>query len=362
MNLKRYRSVLASLLFGLVLGAGLQGCTGEANGQETDGKDTPESEEEVTAIPVEAGTVVVGNVTAKYHGTTSLEADQEAQVVAKVSGIILEILVEEGELVEKGQVLARLENDLQRSELAQAEANLRQLRNALKRAEEMNAKRLISPEDYDRAKFQAEAQQAAYDLAKLNLDWTVIRSPISGVVSQRMVKAGNLVAVHEPLYQVTKLDPLLAVIHVPERALPTMALGQEALVSVDAWAGQTFSGRVTRISPVVDADTGTFKVTAELSNDDSKLKPGMFGRVAVVYDSKHDVTVIPKEAILNEDGVDTVFVIEDEIVRRQELVTGYVNGTVVQVVDGVQPGQRVVVAGQGSLREGTRVEVIAEES
>ena len=368
-------SNLALILLILTLGLALQGCGGNANGQEANADDDADSEqteqvadgeegeeEEPTMIPVEASLVEVGDVTAKYHGTTSLEADQEAEVVAKVSGIVLEILVEEGDVVRKGQVLARLENDRQRSELAQAEANLLQLQNALKRADELNQKQLISPEDYDRAKFAAQAQQAAFDLAKLNMDWTIIRSPIDGVVSERMVKTGNLVGVHESLYRVTALSPLLAVMHVPERALATLALGQETQVMVDAWEGQSFAGQITRISPIVDADTGTFKVTAELSNEDSRLKPGMFGRVAVVYDSYNDVTVVPKEAILSEDGVDAVFVIEDQIVRRQELVTGYVNGAVVQVIAGVEPGQQVVVAGQGSLREGTHVEVIAEGS
>ena len=146
-----------------------------------------------------------------------------------------------------------------------------------------------------------EAAKAEYDLARLDLHYTQIRAPFAGFISERLVRVGNLVSNLEPVFRITSYDPLLAVLHVPERELSVLGKGLPVSVSVDAWPGETFYGEVTRISPVIDPGTGTFRVTAEITDERGKLKPGLFGRVQVLYDTHANVTVIPRSAVISED-------------------------------------------------------------
>mgnify|MGYP006323863199 CR=1 FL=1 len=180
------------------------------------------AEQESTAdapVPVEAFAVARQPIIANYTGTASLEAEREAQVVAKTSGVLLRLRVEEGDKVAAGQVLAELDPERPKLQLAQAAANLKRLQNDFRRAQEMFQSRLVSSEQFDKVRFDLETQQAAYDLAELELSYTHIVAPIDGVISERMVKEGNLIQLQQPLFRIDDFDPLLAVLNVPEREL-----------------------------------------------------------------------------------------------------------------------------------------------
>jgi membrane fusion protein (multidrug efflux system) len=155
---------------------------------------------------------------------------------------------------------------------------------------------------------------------------------------------------------------LLAVLHVPERELRVLKKGLPVSVSVDAWPGKMFEGEVTRISPVIDPETGTFRVTAEIVDSGNKLKPGLFGRVQVLYDFHEDATVIPRSAVISEDDQNHVFVIaENGIASRRAIELGYEKDGLVEIISGIEVGEQVVTAGKGSLNNGTAVEVIGSE-
>ena len=139
-------------------------------------------------MPVEVAQVVRQAITANYSGTASLEAENEAQVVAKTSGVLLKLYVEEGQRVTKGQILAQLDPERPQLQAAQAQANLKRLENDFRRSQEMYASKLTSSEAHDRIRFDLETQRATYDMAKLELSYTRIVAPIDGVISQRMVK------------------------------------------------------------------------------------------------------------------------------------------------------------------------------
>ena len=317
----------------------------------------PEEEKAVPTIPVEVAAVRTGSVTAFYSTTATLEAESEARVIPRLGGRITELFVEEGDRVTAGQPLARIDAERYELTLAQAEATLRRLEQDFRRSQEMQARNLISAEAFERAKFEFAAQQAQFDLAKLELEHTTITSPIEGVVSQRMVKVGNTVNTAEPAFVVTAMDTLLATLHVPERELSRLAAGQPALLTVDALAGQQFTGRIERISPVVDPTTGTFRATVEVASHDA-LKPGMFGRVSIVYDTRENTLLVPVEAVLAEDERTTLFVVVDGEAQRREVATGYRNNGSIEIVEGVAVGEQVVVTGQASLRDKTKVQVI----
>ena len=329
-----------------------------ACGQSDQDKTDEESEEEAVAIPVEVGVPVRGDIVAVYSGTAPIEAFAEADVIAKVAGEIREINVEEGDDVKKGQVLARLDGDRLRLELNQSEANLHKLQRDYERNVELKEKSLISSGDFDKIKYDLEALQASFNLAKLELDYTQIRAPIDGVVSERFVRLGNTLGVNEPVFRITSLDPLVAYLHVPEREYRHIAIGQPVGIDIDALQGLRIIASVTRVSPIVDPQTGTFKITIEISDDQRRIKPGMFGRISIVYDQHVNVLQIPRSAIIEEDGATTVFVVEDDKAIRKAVQTAYSDRGMIEITSGLSDNDRVIITGQIGLKDDALVTII----
>jgi len=329
-----------------------------ACGQSEQDDANAESEEEAVAIPVEVGAPVRGDIVAVYSGTAPIEAFAEADVIAKVAGEIREINVEEGDDVKKGQVLARLDGNRLRLELNESEANLRKLQRDYERNVELKDKSLISSGDFDKIKYDLEALEASFNLAKLELDYTQIRAPIDGVVSERFVRLGNTLAVNEPVFRITSFDPLVAYLHVPEREYRHIAKGQPVGIDIDALQGLRVIAAVTRVSPIVDPQTGTFKITIEISDDQRRIKPGMFGRISIVYDQHVNVLQIPRSAIIEEDGVTTVFVVEDDKAIRKVVRTAYSDRGMIEITSGLSDNDRVIITGQIGLKDDALVTII----
>ena len=313
---------------------------------------------ETIKVPVEVATASRSAVVAAFQGTSNLVAEAEAEVVPKTGGVVLEIMVEEGDKVVAGQVLARLDSDRQRLNMKQSEANLRKLENDFKRQQEMIERKLISQDVYDRSRYDLDTQRASYDIAKLELSYTEIRAPIGGVVSKRNVKVGNLIQLNQPLFKIDDFDPLEAMINVPEREMRLIKADQPVQMLVDALPDAVFAGSVARVSPVVDAATGTFRVIAQFKDDSGKLRSGMFGRVRIVYDQRADALVVPRSALVGDNKDAAVFVVADEIAKRRKVTLGYADGGQVEIVDGLAEGEQVVTLGQAALRDGAKVQVI----
>jgi membrane fusion protein, multidrug efflux system len=328
------------------------GCGEKANGK------TDDKKAETAAIPVEVRTPLRGEMLAVYAGTASLEADQEAAVVAKVGGEVRSLLVEEGMSVRAGQVLARLDGDQLRLEAEKANASLARLERDYKRNVELHQKGLMAPGAFENLKYDVDAARATYDLTRLQLSYTEIRAPIDGVVSERRIKVGNMVKPSDELFRVTDLKPLLAYVHVPERELGRLKPGQPAHVNVDAAPGQPFPGRVARLSPVVDPATATFKVTVEVDDPTARLKPGMFARVGIVYERRERALQIPRNAIVDEEGRPTVFIVDQGKAAQRPIGVGLSNAGYVEVVSGLAGQEQVVVVGQGALKPGNAVRVV----
>jgi membrane fusion protein (multidrug efflux system) len=338
----------ATLLGALLLGA----CQSEQSSE------TESAEEDAPPVPVEIAQPVRGDVYAMYTGTAPIEAFAEANVIAKVDGEIRELLVEEGDEVKKGQVLARLDGDRLRLELNESEAKLRKLQRDYERNVDLQAKGLISDGDFEKIKFEMEALEAAYNLASLELDYTQIRAPIDGVIAERFVKLGNTIAEGEALFRVTSLDPLVAYLHVPEREYRHIDPGQPVGIEIDALADDPIAAAVSRVSPVVDPQTGTFKITVEIVDEQRRIKPGMFGRIGVIYDVHENALQIPRSAIIENDGAASVFVVEDGRAQRKSVSTGYGNRGMIEVTGGLAEEERVIVVGQASLKQDSPVTVI----
>lgn len=354
-----------------------------------------------SSVPVEAVAVSRRSISASYSGTATLEPESEAEVAAKISGVLLKLMVEEGDQVKQGQVLARLDDENPRLNLAKAKATLNKLENDFQRSSEMFERKLLSVEQNDKIRFDLETQRATYDLAQLELSYTTIVAPISGVISRRMVKVGNFIQVNQALFKIENFEPLLAVLSVPERELNTLRTGQVVRMRVDSIPDKSFEGHIQRISPVVDSTTGTFRVTCEFHDKTNELKSGMFGRLEITFAKHDDVLTIPRAALIEEDGETAVFVVmpgsaaaadgkladkpadkpsdapatkpavadkkdPDKkeapvpawVAKRQLIKVGYGDANHVEVLAGLEENARVITVGRSAVRDGTAIQVL----
>jgi membrane fusion protein (multidrug efflux system) len=342
-------------------------------------------------VPVEVAAAMRAPINASYSGTAALEAEQEADVVSKASGVLLKLYAEEGQRVQAGQLLAQIDPSSAAYQLAQSQAQLKKAQTTYDRASKAIQKQLIPRQEYEQDKYDMEAQAAATRGAQLQLSWTRITAPISGVISRRMMKQGNLVQANQAIFHIVDMHPLTATLNVPERELGMLKPGQPLTLAVDALPGKQFAGTIQRIAPVVDASSGTFRVTCVFDNTaagNEPLRPGMFGRIDIVYDQRRDALVIPRSALIDEDGETAVFVIErgatkpskpkavkpkpgdavaaetgkpaqpELVAKRRVVKIGYVDGDRVEIRDGLKPGERVITLGRDAVRDGSEVQVL----
>lgn len=327
-------------------------------GSESQSKNVSD-EDSTAAIPVEIAKATNGDISAYYSSTATLEAQDEAMVVSKVRGIVKQINVEEGDLVEEGDVLAQLEDEQLELEASRAKSTMDRLRNELKRKQELFKKNLISAQEFENAKYEYEAQKSEYELAQLKIKNSQIRAPISGVISDRLIKTGNMINTDQEVFDITDFDPILAIMKVPEHEMGKIKKGQQALLRVDAIPNTTFEGNILRMSPTVNSESGTFEVTVSVRDTSQQLKPGMFGRVRIVYDTRENTLMVPKNAVLSEDGENSIYVIKNNIAFKKDISTGYENGDNVEVIQGLAPSDTVVTVGQSSLQDSAHVEIIS---
>ena len=350
------RLALVPVLCGLLVLSACKGGGPAAEAQAKNGEEKKESE----AVPVEVAQATRRAVAASYSGTTTLEALGESQVVAKTSGVALAVLVEEGQVVRAGQALVRLDPDRPRLQVAQAAAQMHKLENNYRRAQQLVEQRMISANDVDQIKYDLENARAVYRAASLELSYTTITAPISGVVASRSIQSGNFVQINSPIIRIVDASRLEATLNVPEREIAKLKPGQAVGLAVDALPGKQFTGTVARVAPVVDNGTGTFRVVASFPGD-GELQPGMFSRLNINYDQRADALVVPRTALLEDGGEPAVYVVRDGKAQRTVLKLGYNDAGWVEVREGLKPGEQVVIAGKAALREGSAVQVIGQD-
>lgn len=331
----------------------LAGCSkGEGDAQAADAE-----KKQADAVPVEVASAQRRAVAASYTGTAPLEARAESMVVAKTSGVALSVAVEVGDQVRAGQVLVRLDGAHAALQAAQAAAQMRKLESNYARSRQLAEQQLVSANDNEQLRFDVENARAANRLANLELSWTTVTAPISGVVAERMIKPGNFVQANTPIFRIVDDARLEAELNVPERELATLEAGLPVTLSVDALPGRTFEGTIDRVSPVVDAESGTFRVIAAFVGK-GDLKPGMFGRISIDYDQRADALTVPRAALLEDDAEPAVFVVDDGKAERVPIELGYLDGEWAEVRGGLEEGAQVVTAGKATLRDGSAVQVI----
>ncbi|HEX5765340.1 MAG TPA: efflux RND transporter periplasmic adaptor subunit [Woeseiaceae bacterium] len=287
--------------------------------------------------------------------TASIESDAEAAVLARASGEVVEIRVEEGDRVEEGQVLALLDGERLRLQMLQAKASLDMTSREYERFVNLRQRGLVSASAVEGLKFDVDALRASYELMRLNYAYTKVRAPISGVISSRDVKIGTHVDPGAPLFSITETSRLVAYLHIPQVELSRISTGDEVLVQVDAMPGHEFRARLARISPTIDTRNGTFRATVYIVNTQGLLVPGMFSRFGISFEEHADALVVPTRALVEEDGTHVVYVVEDGAAARRIVQVGIASGGVTEILAGLDAGESVVVTGQASLRDGSKV-------
>jgi membrane fusion protein (multidrug efflux system) len=308
-------------------------------------------------VPVEVTSVVTRSISSYIETNGILEAENEVDIVARTSGPIVELDVEETERVKAGQRLARIDREPLEAQLELSRVALNEAKLAYDRVQKLIAEELISVEEYDAAVARYESAKAQYEGNLIELDYTDIVAPFDGLIVERYIKFAEHVSVGTPLFRIADFDPLLCPIQVPERELASLRKDQFAYLTVEAWPGERFDARVLRISPVVDAATGTIKVTLQVDTL-KKLRPGMFASVFVETAVHENVRVIPKSALSLDSIGDTVFVTDGETASRRSVKLGVQEGDFVEILDGVEAGEQVVVVGQDGLSDGTPVQIL----
>ncbi len=353
-----------------------------------------------SVVPVELAQASRGPISSYLTSTANLRALRDVEVASQADGVVREVLVQEGDFVQQGQLLCRLDDRENQIKLKLTEEKLAQVRQQLEKAKIQNEKAgvqigntrtelkrnetafaegLVSEKEVDDLRYQlaelehdqrvaasderenshrVEELEAEIDQAKLEISRTRITAPFAGRITERKVEIGQTVRNLDSVFKLGAFSPLYADAHLSEREAQQVRIGQRARVRLGSESSEAEAAQVARISPVVDGATGTVKVTLELTPSDPAFKPGAFVRVQIETDARQEATLVPKRAILEEDGETYVFVAEDQTARRRKVTVGYEAEREVEIRDGVSAGEKIVVAGQGNLKEGDKIREI----
>jgi len=345
-----------TLFYLLLISANLSFLTG-CKFQCGDNKKKDDNKKE-TVAPVVVRPSWTGDISTFLRLNGILEPDREVQVFSKAMGRIVDLLVEEGDRVSSGQLLLRLENDEQKLAVERARNALEQERAALRRAENLFNQNMLAEDEFERIKLSVQDSDLELKQADLSYEYTRITAPFSGTIAVRYVNFGDRVDVARPLFKLVDSRTLHIDCWVAETDIMKLQTGQSASVRSAAFPDQNHSARLVRISPVVDPTFGKVKVTFELGGGMRDLKPGQFVELELTLETHFNTQLIPKRALVYEAGVPVVFTLLDSLAHRNRVELGLQTGDVVEIITGIEPGDDVVVEGQATLRDSSRVKVV----
>jgi membrane fusion protein (multidrug efflux system) len=307
------------------------------------------------AMPVEVAAAGRDTVVDAIVATGQIEAVQSIELRPEVDGRLVEIFMREGAEVARGTQLFKIDDAELRAQVARLEAERDRAVQALERTRRLIEQNASSEADLEAAEANARSTQAQLDLQQVRLDRTVVRAPFSGLVGARLVSLGDYVTTSTRLVALQTVDPQRAVFRVPERYAQRLELGQEVTFRVAALPDVEFTGVVDFVDPVVALPARTITVKAEVPDPDRDLKPGMFIEVRLATDVRPDAVLVPEDAILPLSGADFVWVVSEGTASRRQVELGVRMPGFVEVLSGVDAGERVVVGGLERLSEGIPV-------
>jgi len=302
----------------------------------------------------------------------SLEPNDNVTISSEVDGILKDIKVDEGTPVVKGMTLAtikdtdyRLNLENARSAFNQAEASLANTKIEFERKEALLKEELITRQQFDDvstrltlATHDSNRARSLLSLAKERFDKTVIYSPIKGTVKEKMVSAGDFARASVPIMSIVQIDPLKLSFSVAEKDVGALKKNQDVIFTVDPFPGKEFSGRLNTIYPSLDERSRTLKAEALVPNPSQQLKPGLFARVKIYTGDARNSVLIPITSILYEGTRTRAFVSEKDTAHERAIKLGSKYGEMMEVLEGIQAGEQLVVVGQNTLTDGVKIHAV----
>lgn len=309
------------------------------------------------AVTVEAVTLKPTPLVETVSAVGNFVANEEVVIRPEIDGRIVEIGFEEGQPAKKGQVLFRLDAAIYRAQLAEAQARLGLSQRNYERAKALSEKGHASAESLDKTLAEMKIDQAIVELNKARLEKTQIVAPFEGLVGLRHVSLGDFVEAKNDLVTLVSLDPIKVEFRLPERYYRMVGDGGTIRAEPDALPGESFEGRIYAISPTIDLNGRSVEVKAKVANPGHRLRSGMFARVTLLVDRRNQALVVPEAAIVQRGNGQFVYRVVDGKASLTRIRLGLRQTGRVEVVEGLNPGDTVVTAGQIKLRQGTAVTV-----
>jgi RND family efflux transporter MFP subunit len=332
------------------------GCADEEAGGRSPGPGGPGAAEE-RVVPVETAAVELSSLSRDVTVSGVVEPLRTVGVNSQLSSPVLFVGAEEGDRVAAGQVLARLESAELRAAVASAEANHEVAEAAWERARQLHEEQIVTLAEFERDRAAFAAAEATLKQLRTRLGFATIQSPLSGVVLEKNVEAGDLVAPQQQLFRVADISTLVVRVGVSELDVVQLSQGDTAGVVLDAFPDQPVRGRIRRVFPAADPQSRLVPVEVALEPG-SPARPGFLARVELRFDVRDEVPVMPAAAVVRGEGGQAVFVVQDGRAVRRAVQVGQTYEGRVEVQSGLAPGDVVVVKGNASLRDGARVRTL----
>lgn len=308
-----------------------------------------QGKDEAQVLQVETLSLEPARIERHYRTSGTLKAIQEAEIVATQAAIIQTIAVDEGDTVQEGQLLARLDGRDLKLQAAAAGLQVDNLERELERLESIS-REAIAAEEVDKQRYAVEEARVSAKLSRHQAKQTVIRAPFSGTVIERLVDKGNLATTATPLLRLADLSVLELELHLPERDAATIELDTD--VAVELVDGTRFTAKVTRKAPMVDELTGTVKFTVQADAYPEGAMPGAFARASVLVAARDAAPSLARSAVFEIEGKPHVYVLVDGKARRRAVELGLEGSERVEVLSGLSNDDVVVADGNAGITEG----------
>ena len=354
------RATTISLSLTLALGAWLLLVgTGCGSGEPSDSS-SKEATSELPALNVSVVELRPTDFTERLVLAGRLEPWVEVQVSTELGGSVEEVSFEKGNFVQAGRVLTRVGSDLRAVELEGAEADLLAAEAHFNRTSSLLERQAVPRLELVSATSRYKMAQARVDKAKILLERSIIKAPISGVALSRQIEPGEVLPPGAPITTLHSLNRLKVVTGIPENDISFFEVNGEATVNVDAYPGRDFEGRIHYLAPAASQKNRSFPVEIELANPANELKPGMIARVALVKKRYLGAMVVQRDALLERDEGSVVFVVEDGRAHQRHLVIGPSEANRVVVLEGLAAGEQLIQTGQRNLVDGQLVRIVED--
>ncbi|MBI1319771.1 MAG: efflux RND transporter periplasmic adaptor subunit [Candidatus Hydrogenedens sp.] len=289
--------------------------------------------------------------------TGQLLAWEDIGISAEANGVIEWQGIEVGQQLHKGDELYHIDTTAVQADYARAKAQAELARAEMKRTEGLRQSGVASSQVFDQAAAELKLAEAGLRTTEIRLERSIVRAPIDGVVSSLTKELGEFADFGMELCRLVRVDILNSVIPVPERDIPHFKVGQEVDIRFDALPDQVFTGEIFRIAPKADTSTRTFPVEIEIDNAEGVLRPGMTARASLVRQVFEDAIVVPVFAVRAMENQYFVMVEQDGTAHTRAIIPGRLQGSDVQVLEGLHAGERLIVSGHRELRDGAPVAV-----